>query len=71
MIDREAAISLMTSWLADHPADGGYGSPLELCILEDRTIEADFGWVFFYTSKLHRETGDWRHATSRERSSDR
>jgi Immunity protein 35 len=28
----------------------------ELVLLEDATIERDFGWVFFYDSKRHRET---------------
>ena len=28
-------------------------------ILEDKTIEQDFGWVFFYESKNYIETGDY------------
>ncbi len=35
---------------------------LELCILDGRTRELDFGWLFFYTSKLFRETGDFQYA---------
>jgi hypothetical protein len=33
----------------------------ELVIRDDRTIERDFGWVFFYTSRRFLETGDIRH----------
>ena len=33
-----------------------------LVILEEETIERPWGWVFFYTSRLWRETGDFRYA---------
>jgi hypothetical protein len=33
-------------------------------LLDDETIEANFGWVFFYTSRLFRETGDVRYAVA-------
>ena len=31
-------------------------------ILDEHTIEAEFGWMFFYTSKEFFETGDIRHS---------
>ena len=62
MIDREQAKKLAAGWLTTHSADGGAERPLELCLLEDDTMEANFGWVFFYTSRLYRETGDLRYA---------
>jgi hypothetical protein len=31
-------------------------------VLDDDTIEKAFGWVFFYDSKRHAETGDFRDA---------
>jgi len=34
----------------------------ELVILLDQTIERSFGWVFFYDSKRHHETGNVRDA---------
>lgn len=34
----------------------------ELALLEDSTIERSFGWVFFYDSARHMETGDFRDA---------
>jgi hypothetical protein len=30
--------------------------------LEEETLEMDFGWVFFYTSRLFRDTGDFKYA---------
>jgi len=61
MINREQARQIASDWIAMYPAIGLDGS-LELCILDDRTRELDFGWVFFYTSKLFHETGDFRYA---------
>jgi hypothetical protein len=34
----------------------------ELMLIEESTMERDFGWVFFYDSKDHIETGDFSHA---------
>lgn len=36
--------------------------PLNLQIIEKSTIEDDFGWVFFYNTKEHIETGDIYYA---------
>ena len=33
---------------------------LEFVLLDDATIEEEFGWVFFYDSKRHVESGDYR-----------
>jgi hypothetical protein len=35
---------------------------LEMVLLDAFTIEEDFGWVFFYDSKLHQETDDVSYA---------
>ena len=35
---------------------------LELVLIEQQTLERNFGWVFFYDTKRHLETGDFRHA---------
>jgi hypothetical protein len=32
----------------------------ELVILDDKTLEEEFGWVFFYTTKKYLETGNFR-----------
>jgi hypothetical protein len=34
----------------------------ELILLDDATFERKFGWVFFYDSRRHAETGDFREA---------
>jgi hypothetical protein len=34
------------------------GADCELVLLDHRTIERDFGWVFFWDSKRHQETRD-------------
>ncbi|MDH3700991.1 MAG: YrhB family protein [Alphaproteobacteria bacterium] len=33
---------------------------LELAIIENETIEGNFGWVFFYETKKYLESGDFR-----------
>jgi hypothetical protein len=34
----------------------------ELALIDQHTIERNFGWVFFYDAKRHLETGDFRDA---------
>jgi Immunity protein 35 len=34
----------------------------ELVLLDNQTMEKNFGWVFFYDSKVHAETGDFRYS---------
>jgi len=36
------------------------GAGLEFVLLDEQTIEREFGWVFFYDSKQHQATGDFR-----------
>lgn len=33
--------------------------PTELSIIEESTLETDFGWVFFWNSKAYIETGNF------------
>jgi hypothetical protein len=35
--------------------------PIELVILDQHTIETDFGWVFFWNSKKYIETGNFQY----------
>ncbi len=35
-----------------------------LVVCDEATIERKFGWVFFYDSKRHRETGDFKFAVA-------
>jgi Immunity protein 35 len=34
----------------------------EMIILDERTVEKDFGWVFYWTSRPWHETGDFQQA---------
>jgi hypothetical protein len=61
MIDHDQAREIAIGWITAHAPTKPDGT-LELCILDDRTRDLDFGWVFFYTSKLFRETGDFQYA---------
>jgi hypothetical protein len=65
MIDYQQARQIAADWLSAHPARGRDGV-LELCILDEHTIEVDFGWVFSYTSRLYQETGEFQYAVPRE-----
>ncbi len=60
MIDRDQARGIAIDWATAH-SDWANGT-LGLCILDDRTRELDFGWVFFYTSKLFHDTEDFQYA---------
>jgi hypothetical protein len=44
--------------------DQEQGSGLELVLLDDFTLEQNFGWVFFYDSKRHNETASIRDAVA-------
>ncbi len=59
MIDHERAVALASEHLSAMPAlaDGD-----TLVLLAEHTIERPFGWVFFYSSRLWVETGDFRYA---------
>jgi len=46
------------SYLRSQEAAAGF----ELVLMDDRTLERAFGWVFFYDSKRHIETRDFRDA---------
>lgn len=54
MIDRTRAREIVEKAINENydvPGD-------QLVILDDATIEEDFGWVFFYSSRKFLETGD-------------
>jgi hypothetical protein len=55
MIDKGAARALVETKLRQlpvNPYDSGW------VIQDDLTIEKEFGWVFFYTSRKYLETGN-------------
>jgi len=57
MLDHNAARELVVAWLE------GIGKRIEggLVLIEERTITKPYGWVFCYTSRRWRETGDINH----------
>ena len=55
MIDYESAVALAQKKLEDMP---GLPNGDTLVLLLEHTIERPFGWVFFYSSRLYRETGN-------------
>jgi hypothetical protein len=60
MLTREGAHRLVADRISAVGADIGEGD--ELVILEESTIERQWGWVVFYTSRLWLETQDLRFA---------
>ena len=45
-----------------HLSEMQISPPTELAILSERTIETDFGWVFFWNSKRYLETDEFQYA---------
>lgn len=57
MLDRATATTLVTQHInADYHVPGD-----ELVVLDEETLEKDYGWVFFYTSRQYLETGDFQY----------
>lgn len=59
MLNFEDAIAAVEKQLAkiDDLPEGD-----SLVLVPEHTIERPFGWVFFYTSRLYRDTGDIKYA---------
>ena len=54
MIDKATAEKMVADYVnASYHVDGD-----ELIVVDEATIEKDYGWVFFYTSRRFIETGD-------------
>lgn len=60
MITREYARKLVVAQV--HQQEGGLPSDDEIVIVDESTIEKDWGWVFFYTSRKWQETQELRYA---------
>ena len=59
-LTKELAQILVAESLAARPA--GPGPEQRLVVVEEATIEAPWGWAFFYAPHNWRETGDIRQA---------
>lgn len=58
MIDRTAAEVIAREHVQRASKESGH----DFVLMDDRTIEFDLGWVFFYSTREHVETGDVRKA---------
>jgi hypothetical protein len=56
MIDKTAAMAIARTQIA------ALKSTHELVLQEEKTTEHRFGWIFFYTTREHLETGNRRYA---------
>ena len=54
----EEARRLAESHLAELPIS----PPTEAVILDEHTMETEFGWVFFWNSRKYQETGEFQYA---------
>ena len=61
-LTREHARALVEAKLKSSSAPLPENDTLVVC--DEATIERKFGWVFFYDSKRHRETGDFKFAVA-------
>lgn len=57
-VTRADAEKIALGYVKSKEAEAG----CELVLLDRSTRETAFGWVFFYDSKEHLETGDFRYA---------
>jgi hypothetical protein len=60
MIDKETAKQLVLNKIND-PAFV-VDAQSEMVVIDDYTIEKDFGWIFFWDSRVHQQTGEFQYA---------
>ena len=62
MLSKEEAGALVVAELERPAKYGNPDDPTDLVIIDESTIEKDWGWVFFYTSERYLKTRDTRYA---------
>jgi immunity protein 35 of polymorphic toxin system len=62
MLSREQARELVVAELARPPKYRYPSDPTDLVVIDESTMERDWGWVFFYTSEQYLKTRDIRYA---------
>ncbi|HZH31862.1 MAG TPA: YrhB domain-containing protein [Pyrinomonadaceae bacterium] len=60
MIDHQEAREIVNREI--NKPNGAWPDMPEMIILDEYTVEKDYGWVFYWTSRPWRETGDFKHA---------
>lgn len=61
MLTKDAALTIALNYVSGIPYDR---SGDNLVLVDNATIEKPYGWIFFYTSKRWRETGDAAYVLS-------
>jgi hypothetical protein len=56
MLDRQSAMKMAYDYISTPSSLDG----IEVVILDNQTIEKEYGWIFFYNSKKFLETGSFR-----------
>ena len=59
MLTKDEARTVVVARLEDMHRTG---SPSDLIVLDERTLERSWGWVFFYNSRAYLETREIRYA---------
>ena len=62
MLTKDEARALLLAELERMPMPRDPDDPTKLVIVDEHTIEKDWGWVFFYSTDRYVETGDFRYA---------
>jgi hypothetical protein len=62
MLTREQARALVMADLARPPKYQYPGATRDFAIIDEHTIERDWGWVFFYNSERYIKTKDRKYA---------
>jgi len=60
MIDRNEAREIVYREI--NMPDGAWPDKPEMIVLDEYTVEKDYGWIFSWTSRPSHETEDLRHA---------
>jgi immunity protein 35 of polymorphic toxin system len=64
MLTKEQARALVAAELARPPKYSNASDPTDLVVMDESTLERDWGWVFFYTSERYLRTRDVRWAVA-------
>lgn len=62
MLTKEQARALVVAEIERPPKYNYRGTPRDLVVVDEHTIERTWGWVFFYNSKRYLETREFRDA---------
>lgn len=64
MLSKEQARALVVAQIARTPKYRYADDPTDVVVVDEHTIEKDWGWVFFYTSERYLKTREIRYAVA-------